>query len=297
MATKTAPQAQTTTTERPASNGTTDEQRGKSVVQAWLDAPITFRPFEKETEITLTPRRVKLFFCKPTKSGQVCTDEQAMKFCQLCKSRGLDPWEGDAFIVGYDAKDGTAEFSLITAHQAFLKRAEACVAFDGMESGVIVRRVLADKSAVTVEYQGDYTEPGDVLVGGWARVYRKDRTHPTYRRLNVQTFDKGFSRWNADKAGMIVKCAEADALRSTFPNKVGGLILQEEIVPAEVERDPLKDRLSASVPTNGSAADAVRKHYEASAPQEETDEAGPIPPLPTDGTLPGFAGAPDAAKV
>ncbi len=167
---QTAPQAQTVT-----HNGqSADEQRGKAVVQGWLDQPITFRPFEKEQEITLTPRRVKQFFCKPTKSGAVCSDEQAMRFCQLCKSRGLDPWEGDAYIVGYDGKDGP-EFSLITAHQAFLKRAEACKDFDGMESGVIVRRVHQDKTAETIEYQGDYIEPGDVLVGGWARVYRKDR--------------------------------------------------------------------------------------------------------------------------
>merc|ERR1711991_914366 len=60
-----------------------------------------------------------------------------MDFLMLCRARKLNPFEGDAYLVGYDSKDG-AKFSLITSHQALLKRAELCQQFDGMESGLIL---------------------------------------------------------------------------------------------------------------------------------------------------------------
>ena len=104
-----------------------------------LDKAIEYIPFLSEQQIQLTPRMVIRFMCKPTKSGKRATLEQALHFCMLCKARGLNPWEGDAFLVGYDTADGP-EFSLITAHQAFLKRAEIHPEYDGMKSGVIVKR-------------------------------------------------------------------------------------------------------------------------------------------------------------
>jgi phage recombination protein Bet len=192
-------------------------------LDAILDKAIEYTPFLSEQAIMLTPRMVIRFMCKPTKSGKRATMEQALHFCMLCKARGLNPWEGDAFIVGYDTKDGP-EFSLLTAHQAFLKRAEVHPEYDGMQSGVIVQR-----GAEVLEMEGDFFLDGDVLLGGWARVLFKNRSTPVYKRLKLSTFNKGFGRWNVDPAGMIVKCAEADGLRSAFPNSLGGMYLEDEM--------------------------------------------------------------------
>lgn len=308
----TAQRPQTTTIEKPT-NGKADphEEAGRAIVAGWIDAPIEFAPFGKSHKITLTPRRVIQFFVKPTKSGATCTYEQAMKFCQLCKSRGLDPWEGDAFIVGYDTQDGP-EFNLVTAHQAFLKRAEACPEFDGIESGVVVRRKMEVEEVVdtntikmvervvTVEYQGDYTEPGDILVGGWARVYRNDRKIPTYRRINLETFDKKRSRWNTDKAGMIVKCAEADALRSTFPNKVGGMYSEEEAAFGFDNDRPAREpvpmpRAVGEVPAT---IETRMEQNDEKQETEEMDDSGPIPPARQQTFADAGAGAAgDAARM
>jgi phage recombination protein Bet len=182
----------------------------------------SFIPFAGKDMIRLSVQMIKDFICNPTKTGKVCDDRQAVKFMMLCKARGLNPFEGDAFLIGYDGKEGP-EFSLITAHQAFLKRAEAHPAFDGMDSGVIVRLENGD----IVDREGDLTLETDFILGGWAIVYRKDRTHPAKRRLKLATFSTGYSRWKADPAGMIVKCAEADALRSSFPTTLAGMYLQE----------------------------------------------------------------------
>lgn len=201
-----------------------------------LDRVVEYVPFQQREAIKLSVGMVQQMLCKPTKSGQRCTEDQALKFIMLCKSRGLNPFEGDAFIVGFDAKDGP-EFNLITAHQAFMKRAEAHPAFDGMDSGVIVKAA----SGEVADLVGDFFLPGDTLLGGWATVYRQGWGHPTKARVRLESFNKGRSRWETDPGGMIVKCAEADALRRTFPNQLGGLYSEAELggfVPAQTRDEP-----------------------------------------------------------
>ena len=205
----------------------------QSIVNKILDQTVTYRPFMGGEDISLSPRTILRYFARPTKQGHMPTHEQAAKFVRLCQARGLNPWEGDAFIVGYDTQDGP-EFNLITAHQAFLKRAEVHPEYDGMESGVTVKRpdgTLADQ-------EGDLVDEGQVLVGGWARVHFKQRKVPTYRRSKLTTYSTGRSRWNKDPAGMIVKVAEADALRSSFPTKMGGMFIREEFDATESEAAP-----------------------------------------------------------
>lgn len=188
-----------------------------------LEREIQYEAFHSRELITLTAKMVIKFLCRPTKQGKVCSLDQAVRFCMLCKARGLNPWEGDAFLVGYDTANGP-EFSLITAHQAFLKRAEVHPDFQGMDSGVIVQ--TADGKLE--EHDGDYYDDTEKLKGAWAKIFLKNRPeHPVYKRLRLDAFNKGFGRWKEDTGGMIVKCAEADALRSAFPNTIGGLYLEQ----------------------------------------------------------------------
>lgn len=195
-----------------------------------LDKPVSYKPFMAENTLTLTARTAIKWLCRPTKSGRVCSEDHAIRFLKLCEARQLNPWEGDAYIIGFDGKDGP-EFQLITAHQAFLKRAEAHPQYDGMESGVLL---IDDECGELVEMEGDYVPKGYAIDGGWCKVFRKDRSRPTYKRLKLSTFNKGQSRWNIDAPGMIVKCAEADALRTAFPNNLAGMYLQGEMP----EEDP-----------------------------------------------------------
>lgn len=206
---------------------------GKALLEAALDREVTFTPFMANEPIALSVRTVLTYFAPTTKKGFTCDSKQAMRFVMLCKSRGLDPWQGDAYIVGYDSDKYGPQFNLITAHQAYLKRAEVHPQYDGMESGAIVKRptggMVGDQPIYqTLEVEGDYIDPTDILMGGWAKVHRRDRKHPMYRRLRLTVFNQQRSRWNDDPCGMIVKCAEADALRSAFPNSYGGMRLEDE---------------------------------------------------------------------
>jgi len=193
-----------------------------------------FVPFGAADKIKLSVAIVQNIIAVPTKSGKTCSERDAMKFMMLCQAQRLNPFAGDSFLVGYDGQNGPT-FSLITAHQAFLKRAESSPDYDGMTSGILV-----NNDGTIEEREGDFHLPDEDVVGGWAKVFNKKRSHPTYRKIRMARFNKGFAQWKEDPAGMIVKCAEADALRSTFPTLLGGLYLREEkeagaVIDATVE--------------------------------------------------------------
>jgi phage recombination protein Bet len=137
----------------------------------------------------------------------------------MCAAKRLNPFEGDAFLIGYDGAQGP-KFSLITAHQAFLKRAEPHPEYDGMTSGIMVIR-----DGKMIDLEGDFHLEDDKIVGGWATVYFKNRSHPMHKKLRLTRFDT-----------KLCKCAEADALRSSFPTLLGGLYTQEEMDRSEPEK-------------------------------------------------------------
>ncbi len=194
------------------------------------DKLVEYVPFQERDPIKLSVDIVRNYIATPTKKGVLPTDAQCMRFVMLCKARQLNPFAGDAYLVGYDGQNGP-EFSLITAHQSLLKRAEVHPEYDGMESGVMVRRKVVDEKgeerSVTMDLEGDYFETGDEILGGWACVHFRTRRHPMRERVRLSTYNSGYSRWKADPGGMIVKVAEASCLRRAFPTVLGGMFLTE----------------------------------------------------------------------
>jgi phage recombination protein Bet len=197
------------------------------------DKEVSFVPFGAADAIKLSAKMVQSYLCTPTRAGHLCSEREAIRFVMLCQAQRLNPFQGDAYVVGYDSKDGP-QFSLITAHQAFLKRAETCTDFEGMESGVIL---VDDDTKVVTEREGDFCLDSEKVVGGWAKVYRRGRK-VTYRRAAMRRFAKGFGVWQANPETMIVKVAEADALRSTFPTLLGGLHMEGEIIDIQTNARP-----------------------------------------------------------
>ena len=204
-------------------------------------------PFGAQDKIKLSFNIILKWLAVKTAKGEVPSEQDLTKFLMTCKAKKLNPFDGDAFLIGYDGKDGPV-FSTIVAHQAFLKRAETHPEFDGMESGVIVQT-----GDTIVDLVGDFFPASARLLGGWATVFFVNRRHPMTKRLKLSTFDKGRSLWKTNPEGMIVKCAEADALRSSFPQLIGGMYLREEMGTdadrASAERHfALNDRRSEEIP-------------------------------------------------
>jgi phage recombination protein Bet len=234
-------------------------------------------PFGAEDKIKLTASMVRTMIAVPTKSGKLPTETDCIKFIALARSRRLNPFEGDCFMIGYDTQDGP-KFSLITAHQAFIKRGEASGAFDGMESGIIVKR-----GEETLELHGDYRDDGDKLLGGWAKVYRSDRKFPAYRRLKLATYHGNNRQWNKDPEGMIVKCAEADALRSSFPTLCGGMRMVDDggptiDVPTVTTERVMIGSATVATPPTPDATMAQPEPRGAAAPPEPSDGGAAVSP-------------------
>ena len=190
---------------------------------------VEFVPVGCTDKIKLSVKIVQNLIAVPTRSGKTCSERDALKFIMLCAARKLNPFEGDAFLVGYDGANGP-EFSLISSHQALLKRAELHPEFDGMESGVIVK-----DGEMLRDLEGDFHTEDQELLGGWAKVFFKNRKHPSTDRVPLRNFVKTTKDgtptkfWKENPSGMICKVAEASALRKAFPTMCGGLYLREEI--------------------------------------------------------------------
>lgn len=146
-----------------------------------------------------------------TKGNADVTDQELVQFISVCKFNKLNPFLNEAYLIKFKSARGDGNAQMIVSKEALFKRAEACEQYDGIEAGIIVLR--GDN---VVELEGCFRQAKDVLLGGWAKVYRKDRRVPTVSKVNLSEYDKGNSIWNEKKATMISKIAKVQALREAF---------------------------------------------------------------------------------
>lgn len=167
-----------------------------------------------------TPQDVKRFF----DPQNLLSEKQIGQALTLIKGRNLNPFANEVYIVAYKNKGGGTEFSLIVSKEAFLKRAAQCKDYEGFEAGVVV----LDADGVQVERKGSLVLPNDTIVGGWARVYRKNFKVPVEVYISMGEYDKGRSTWKAMPATMIRKTALVNALREAFPDDLGNMYTEDD---------------------------------------------------------------------
>lgn len=152
------------------------------------------------------------------------TEKQVGQALSLIKGRNLNPLANEVYIVAYKRKTGGTEFSLIVSKEAFLKRAAQNPNYEGFEAGV----VTVDEEGIMHERKGAIMLPGDTLVGGWARVYRKNFKVPVEIFVSRDEYDKKQSTWNAMPATMIRKTALVNALREAFPEDLSNMYTEDD---------------------------------------------------------------------
>ena len=156
------------------------------------------------------------------------TDAECKIFLETCKQYHLNPFTKEAYLIHYDNKNESAASTIVLGKNCYLQMAERHPAYDGFEAGVIV--LTADGQLLNREgsivYDGD---GGETLLGGWAKVYRKDRTRASYEEVKLTEYDTGKSLWNGKKATMIRKVALVHALREAFPSTFGALYDESEV--------------------------------------------------------------------
>ena len=167
------------------------------------------------------------------------TNQEFKLFTELCKVRKLNPFLREAYLIKYKA--GTPA-QLVVGKDAILKRAVLNPNYDGIESGIIVQK----EDGTVEERQGTFRLGTEQLVGGWAKVYRKDWSHPTYSSVSfnevAQKTGQGQlnSNWNSKGATMVEKVAKVRALRETFVEDLAGMYEAEEMQSEIPQEEPIE---------------------------------------------------------
>lgn len=176
--------------------------------------------------ITLTPSIVQNYIVG---TDAKITLPEFKFFTSLCKARGLNPFLKEAYCIKY----GKNPAQIVVGKDAVLKRAIKNPNYDGMESGVIVQ--VKETSEITERKGTFYLRDSENLVGGWAKVFRKDWQHPTYCSVAFDEVAQKKSdgslnaNWSGKGATMVEKVAKVRALRETFVEELGGMYEAEEM--------------------------------------------------------------------
>ena len=217
-----------------------DKQIEKAIVPKAEKAVVTWQG----RNITITFDDVKNRICPKA------ADQEIIVFLKMCQSLNLNPWEKDIFMVKYKEDEPA---SYIVATQASLKSAEMCTEFDGCEAGIVIK----DSTGKLEFREGSLILDVEAskLVGGWAKVYRKDRKMPFFIAVNLAECQK-YTRdgkptrfWAGMPATMVRKVALSRALREAFPSRLGGMVTEVEFeeeapegqLPPVLERNGIPD--------------------------------------------------------
>ncbi len=204
--------------------------------------------FEVEgQEIKLTPKIVQEYIVG---SDVPITNQEFKLFTELCKVRKLNPFLREAYLIKYKAGSPA---QLVVGKDAILKRAVLNPNYDGMECGIIIQK----EDGTVEERQGTFRLGNEQLVGGWARVYRKDWTHPTYSSVSfnevAQKTGQGQlnSNWGNKGATMVEKVAKVRALRETFVEDLAGMYEAEEMQQEIQQESPIEVQAEIEEQTEG----------------------------------------------
>lgn len=187
------------------------------------------------SSVTLTPESVAQYIV--TGNAEAPAREVA-RFMALCKARRLNPMTGDAYMTVYRGQRGDVSTSVVVSKDYYTRTAASQPGFDGFEAGVVVQA----RDGSLTERQGSLVAPGETLIGGWAVVFDKGRSHPVRETVALGEYSTGRSLWKAPDQGgkpatMIRKVALVQALREAYPAAYAGLYdaaeMPDRAAPAE----------------------------------------------------------------
>jgi phage recombination protein Bet len=199
----------------------------------------------KSEKQNLSVEIIKKYICPKA------TDQEAYMFMQLCNLQGLNPFLREAYLIKY----GDEAATIITGKDTFTKRADKLPQYDGFKAGIIV----VDNSKQCQYREGSFLAPGETLLGGWAEVFRKDRSHSFRNEVSLEEYARKkkdgtlMSNWKSMPATMIRKVPLVQSLREAFPDEFGGMYSPEEM--------PV-DASSLPIYTEGKAPITIQDHEE-----------------------------------
>lgn len=188
----------------------------------------------------------------------------------IVKNRNLNPFTKEVYFIKY----GNNPAQIVVSKDAFMKRAEQNSNYDGFESGVIYE----DEKGELKTKKGVILPRKATLIGGWCEVYRKDRSRPVYREVELSAYNTHKNWWQKAPGQMIEKVAIVAAVRDAFSENVGGLYTADEmeqaapidVTPRETQEDVKARKMAQVEQYRQEQAQPVQPEPEL---VEETDEA------------------------
>lgn len=150
------------------------------------------------------------------------TDDELRMFLHLASSYGLDPFARDVWFI----KDKSGNPIIMTSRDGYIKIANSHAAYDGIEADVVYQGDKFRKIKDGVEHIYETKNRGNP-VGAYAMVYRKDRSRPIYVYAPMSNYYRNSPVWRQYPHAMILKVAEAQALKRAF--SISGLVTREEL--------------------------------------------------------------------
>lgn len=173
-----------------------------------------------DTEVKLTPSIVQEYILG-SNSGKITLPEFKF-FCEMAKSRGLNPFTREIFAIKY----GNSPATIVVSKQAILKRATMHPKFNGLLSGIFVKT----SDGKIEKRDGGILLDDELLVGSWCEVFRKDWDKPMYCSCSMNEIKQEKNQlWQKMPVTMAIKTATVRACRDAFPEDLGGLYEQDEI--------------------------------------------------------------------
>ncbi len=197
--------------------------------------------------VELSPEIIKSYLVPPDSK---ITDPEIGFFLQMCKFQKLNPFMKEIYIVKY----GNYPAAFIVAKDTFLRRAKK-----------------------NETYQGHTVAISDDGKTAWAEVFIKDFKMPIRCEVDFDEYvakksnGEINSMWKEKPKTMLKKVALVQALREAFPQDLGGLYEEGEIVdPDEVIKEA-----NAVVTEAGTKSGAETTEEKASeSPQSDAKETG-----------------------
>jgi len=177
------------------------------------------------SEVKLTPAIVQDYIVGTDTN---ITVQEYKFFVELCKQRKLNPFLKEAYLIKYSERQPA---QIVVGKDAIVKRAVKHPMFNGREQGIIV---LNDTTGEFTYRKGTFKLSAEQVVGGWAKVFRKDWEYPV--EISV-SFDEVAQRkgdgvlnanWKSKGATMVEKVALVRALREAFVEDLAGMYDKDE---------------------------------------------------------------------
>jgi len=175
-----------------------------------------------------------------TSKGTKPTDEQKKDFLQTCIAHNLNPIKKQAYLVGYDTRDG-ANFTTITSIGGYTSIATSTGEYAGLDQP-------------RFSYNGDKIDSCSVTVYRLVRGTRCAFTGNAY----FSERNQNNTMWQKNPKTMIEKCARASALRNAFPDEFSNIYTSDEM--PEVKESPAVSVKPVPVESKISDTDVKRLH-------------------------------------